>query len=249
MAIVTNNDPWATAQVQAGPAITDPARALYEWILRTAGKEGARYALPTPGYLRSEVRLGAQSELVFGMRKDESNGGLAPAPWEQRLDLNDSFFMTHAAFFIYAAKVDEEGQATLEARAQARLQHFANANVFGGKTAQAVQAWNTGKLTVSVDDVIYIRDCDLASMQFADQAQEGTTYWNASTTPVSQNAVEGNRGFRLFSAPMVRLNGPSNNDVRVRFGLPIDWTDETMAYFAVMYLRGWRAQNMGIARS
>lgn len=225
-------------------------RASYEYIMALAQKELGpnNSVLAYPGYLRSEVALSTGQSCDFAILANQQIDGQTIGGTEQRLQQNDAFFITRMAVMLYAA--DQEGttgQASQINRAQARLQQFPNTAAFAQNTS-AVTGFFNGRLTIKQNEKIFCRDTDLWSMQYADTAQEGQLVFTASN--VASNAIDYERSFRQALDPMFRLNGQSNIEANIQFPAGLDFTQESeRVVYAVLYLKGWRAQNFGIARS
>ncbi len=224
-------------------AITTPKRALLAEIERMNAGLGLRNAIQLPGYLRSEVVLGQQNEITFRTGTNEpNNGGAGIFATENRLDINDAFFVTHYGLYFYKFTT-AAGNA---ARSRARLHSFPNATVFGANAPELEGAYN-GKLSLRVDDTVFIDSMDVRRFYNARTAQQGV----AVSTAASNNAYTADdwSGAEMFANetdPLVRLNGPGKNVIRValpdtmNFGLV-----PTETIVAVCYLRGWLSQNGG----
>lgn len=230
-------------------AIASPDRAAYEAIVAQCEKAGLKNALPYPGYLRSETLLGAGQSIQFNLLANQTADGQPISGNEQRLQQNDAFFVSRIACMIYKAAATAPGAASTEAnRSTARLQQFPNTQVFT-TNAPAVVAYFNGKLTIKQNDVIYCRDLDMWSMQYADTAQQGQLVFTGSNTDA--NAIDYARSFQTAIDPMFRLNGQSNIEANIL--LPTSQTffqaglNESL--YAVLYLKGWRVQNAGVART
>lgn len=224
-------------------------RAGYEYIMQAAERElGPKNSvIAYPGYLRSETLLTTGQSCDFSILANQSNNGQEIGGTEQRLQQNDAFFITKMAVMLYAAAATAGQPATQSARASARLQQFPNSLIFNANGDACVGFFN-GRLTIKQNEKIFCRDTDIWSMQYADTAQQGQLVFTAST--VDSNAIDYERSFRQSLDPMFRLNGQSNIEANIQFPTGLDFTGETgQSVYAVLYLKGWRAQNFGIARS
>ncbi len=218
-------------------------RASYEFIMAQCKKAGLVNALAYPGYLRSETPLGTGQSCSFNILANQTTDGLEIGGTERRLQQNDAFFVSRIGFAFYTVPgVTAAGAPASNAqRAPVRLQHFPNGDVFGLNTPAVVGAYNGGALTIKQNDVIYVRDLDLYTMQYADTAQQNAT--------VTTNAFDFKKAFQAVADPMFRLNGQSTIEANVQFPAALNFTAvATTTVYAVLYLKGWRVQNAGVAR-
>lgn len=223
-------------------------RAAYDFISAQSKKAGLENVLAYPGYLRSERLLGVGQSIDFNILDNQTSDGQVIGGTERRLQQNDAFYVSRMSVMLYVAEATVAGaQAAQLARAQARLQQFPNTQVFAGNIGAAVGFWN-GALTIKQNDKIYCRDHDLWTLQYADTAQQGQTVFTAST--VDSNAFKYEDAFQQVLDPMFRLNGQSNIEANIQLPASLDFLQQTTtSVYAVLYLKGWRAQNAGVARS
>jgi len=229
------------------PRITSNSRALWEYIQHMERTKYANVnAIPTQGFLRSDVVLNIDNSVDFALLVNEQNQGQDIMPFEQRLQQNDAFYCTALALFFYKFKQGADLAETIRNRASAKMHQFAS-NEFGAN-APSINAAFVGKFTLAQNETIFIRDLDVRSMMYADTAQQGLVTGDGSTA-YAQDAVEGNRGFRNVEDPMMRLNGQSTVAASVKFPttLPFQQEEEDLVGVA-LYMRGWRSQNSGVAR-
>ncbi len=227
-----------------GMTIFSPRRAQLDAITRDLLGAGLSNVIPTPGYLRSEVVLGAaQNQVTFEMAANQQNpNGQAIAATENRLKVNDAFYPTDYGVFFYKYTT-----ATVRTRLLAQLQSFGNDAVFGANAAEVNGAYN-GFLSLRVNDRVYFDSVDLLRFKYVTPAQEGL----AVSTAASNNAYfeSGWSGDVLasMSDPLVRLNGQFSNKFTANFPDSLDFTKVgTETVVAVMFVRGWLAQNAGTA--
>jgi hypothetical protein len=234
-----------------GPRQVSQDRALWEYIMHMERtKYGNKSALPTPGFLRSDVVLATENQINFALLANEQNQGQEIMPFEQRLQQNDAFYVTRGAVMFYVYDIAQTPEQALQRRAQAQLQQFPNVEIFGAQQTGNVTAAFKGKFTLAQNEKIYIRDLDVQSMQYADTAQQGLVTGDGSTT-YGQNAILADKGFRDLENPMIRLNGQSTVDAFVKLPYGIAFSggqEQEFAVVATLYLRGWRSQNSGVAR-
>lgn len=226
--------------------ITSPKRALLEAIeYENRVTYGLRDATQLPGYIRSEVALGVQNEISFAIGTNEQANGQTISATENRLNINDAFFITHysVGFLTFTA-------ATPTTRQRAPIHQFPNTQVFG-LNAPSLQGAYNGKLSLRVDDRMYVDSMDMMRFYNASTAQQGL----AVSTAASNNAYFADAwdnvgGWAHETDPLVRLNGPGKNIFRVALPDTMDFTlvaGQTVV--AVLYLRGWLSQNGGGFRS
>lgn len=233
-----------------GPKVTAPAQAAWDFIQRQNADNNLRNAFATQGYLRAEVVLGSQSGIdLFPVLDQQTVAGQQQAPTERRLITNDGFWMTHLAVMFYTFETGETIQESFANRARARLQSFANDQVFGLNAPEVEGAFN-GRLKLTVDSVVWIESLDMNAFKFAEQAQQGLAVSDVVTTGVmSQNTWRQDEAFKRIMAPMIYLNGQSNVQFRVTFPDTLDFgLVDGSQVAAVLYLRGWHNANGGMAR-
>ena len=219
-------------------------RAQLAAIAADSKRMGIKEAVPTAGYLRSEVLVGAPTSAIsFPLRTDATSNGQPVGSTERRLSQNDAFYATGWAIMWYSAVSPLAGQpATQAERARARLQQFPNSAVLGLNAPELEAAMN-GKFTLTQNNKIWIREADMWSMQYVDQAQQGVAGAVAS-------ALDFPKVFLETDYPMIRLNGQSDIDAIASFPDAIDPTKVALrSIYSVLYIKGWLVQNGGVARS
>lgn len=229
------------------PRITSNERALWEYIMHQERTVyGNKNAIPTPGFLRSEVKLGTASQISFGLLANEQNQGQDIMPMEQRLQQNDAFYVTQTALMFYTYIPGDGSTSEVALRAAAKLHQYPALEFAANQPS--IRAAYVGKYSLAQNEKIFVRDLDAFSMQYADTAQEGLVTGDGSTA-YAQDAILGNKGWRNMENPMIRLNGQSNVDATLRLPLaiPFDLVEGSQVV-AVLYKRGWRTQNAGVAR-
>lgn len=233
-----------------GPEIRSQKRAAYDFIMQQSKELGLDNVLAYPGFLRSETILNSGQSFDFDLMANATKDGQAIGGTENRLLQNDAFYIERIGLFLYTATVTSNGAGnplTNAVRAVARLHQFPNLQVFAANTPSIIGLYN-GRLTIKQNERIYCRDHDLYSMQYVDTAQQGQTVFTAST--VDASAFDNERSFVEAAEPMFRLNGQSNVEATIDLPAPLSFTNVTDAtVYAVLYLKGWRAQNGGIART
>lgn len=217
-------------------------RALLAEISQLNAANGYDKATQLPGFLRTEAILGIQNSVEFAIRSDESFNGQAINSTENRLQINDAFFIEHygLAFYKFATA---GGKA---ARARAALETFGNGFVFGLNAPEVEAAYNS-RLALRVDSEVFIDSMDTARFRNVQTAQKGTAVSSVAVTGIqSASAWSQNEMFAHETDPLVRLNGPGRNQFTLTFPDNLDFTlvaGESVV--AVLYLRGWLSQNGG----
>lgn len=187
-----------------------------------------------PGFLRSEVVLDIDQQVQFPIRSDETANGQPVQKQERRLNINDAFYPTEFSVMFYTF-VTATGNP---ARVRAPLQTFENGSVFGANAPEVGAAYR-GVLGLQVDSTTIIPALDMDSFRYVDQAQQGVA-------GALRNAWEGDKAFRSITDPLIRLNGPGDNRLVVTFPDSLDFTLVAGSnVVAVLYMRGWIAQNGG----
>lgn len=218
-------------------AAVSPSRAQYDAIVAFNKLNKLNSALPLPGYLRAEVLMEPGINAVeFKLRSDETANGQPIFPTEQRLNMNDAFYVTALAVMFQNA-----GAASAD-RFTALPQQAPFDDTFGADAPAMRAVYNGGKLSLIQNDRIYLRDCDLWRMQYVDTAQQGIV------AGYTLNATDPQRGFLQSGDPMMRLNGPSNIEATLKLPQPFGGAGANDIY-AIFYAVGWRVQNGGVARS
>jgi hypothetical protein len=214
-------------------------------IDRRNQNEGLKNAIMLPGYLRAEVVLGVQNEIAFAVGENVQVAGQPVSATENRLQMNDAFYITHYSV-MFATWVT----ATAGARVRAGLHTFANGAVFGLNAPSVEGAYN-GRLSLRVDDTVFMDSMDMLRFKAAGTAQEGLAVSTAATNNAyTESRFINSEAFAQETDPLVRLNGMSRNQFRIAlpdtldFGLVVG-----SSVSAVLYLRGWLAQNSGAART
>lgn len=229
-----------------GVRATSPKRALLDEINAKNQAIGLRAAFLTAGYLRSEVQLSTNSEIVFPIGVNENAPGQTVQGAENRLAINDAFYITHMSVMFYDYATDAADIAV--ARGQAILQTFANTNVFGAN-APAVEAAYNGRLSIQVDETVWMLGLDALRFKRVTQAQQAL---GITTTPTAydQSGFEQWTAYAQESDPVIRLNGSSRNRVVLTLPSSNAFTGVTdHAVVAALLLGGWYGQNAGASRS
>lgn len=215
---------------------TNERRAVYEEVKRL--EKGNPNAYITDGYLRLEAVLaqGGSNTLSAINFQVLTNSGGAQRSSEARLNPSDAFYCERVGFYFGIQRAPQVPTQTL-------LESFANGQTLGASNIDPARGVLSGALSVKVNSVEYIRQLDLLGMAYASTAQAGVL--SATASPYEASAADIDCSlYRL--TPTVRLNGGSTNEIRIQMGDPQTFTvtpEETLV--AVLYLKGWLAQNCG----
>lgn len=226
--------------------IMSPKRALLHEIINENRRLGFANAIQLPGYLRSEVALGTTNRIDFAIGVNEQADGQAIVPTENRLRINDAFFVTHWSLMFY--KYTTSGGVA--ARSRARLHTFDNAAVFGANAPSLLAAYN-GKMSLRVNDRVYVDSMDAMRFYAVGTAQEGVEVSTGATNPayVADHFIN-SEAFALETDPLVRLDGAGANRLSLTLPDSVVFTNVgTETVVAVAYLRGWLSQNGGSLRT
>jgi len=224
--------------------VASPKRAQLERVVKDLLNAGVSNVIPTPGYLRSEFVLGAaQNQVTFEMAANQNNPGQQLSPLENRLKMNDAFYPTEYSVFFYTYTT-----ATASTRLRAQLQSFGNTGGSGLNAPEIDGAYN-GALALRVNDRVYFDSVDMLRFKYVGEAQQALAVSTAATLN-SYFSSEWNTGNMPDMAdPLVRLNGQYSNKFTATFPDSLDFTKVAgQTVVAVMYTRGWLAQNAGTGR-
>lgn len=216
---------------------TNERRAVYEEIKRL--EKGNPNAYITDGFLRLEAVLasGANNTLSAINFQVLTNSGGQQRSSETRLNPSDAFYIERVGWYFGW----QEKPNILPTQAQ--LETFPNGAVFGANNVPPLRGTLSGQLSVKVNSVEYIRQLDLLGLAYASTAQAGVLSAVGSAYEGSAADIDCSL-YRL--TPTVRLNGGSTNEIRVQMGDPQTYEcTEDQTLVAVLYLKGWLAQNCG----
>jgi len=228
-----------------GVPMTSAERTLYAQAMATQRARGLN-PIMTPGYIRSEAVLPAiTTGWSFAIRADQTFNGQAIQLQEQRLDINDAFYILGISVMFYQFVTATANPA----RVRAALQTFPNNKVFTTNAVE-VEAMYNGKFALKVDNTTYLRALDMNAFRYVASQEQGLAASSVATTGVvSNNPWEQDKMFRPITTPLIRLNGSGRNEFTVT--CPDTITTTTVALnstCAVLYLRGWSADNGGSMR-
>lgn len=234
---------FAFAGVPGVQAMTAKRALLQEIDYLNKSVYGLQNTTELPGYIRSEVQLlGTTNSFTFAIGTNETANGQAVQNFENRLNINDAFYITHFGVMFYQT-LTADG---VPGRARARMETFPNEFVFGTNTPSIAAAYN-GKLALRVDDTVYMDSLDMLRFQNAQTAQKGQAVSTVATVGITnQSAWSQDEAFMLSVDPLVRLNGPGKNIFTVTLPDAVNFAILAGSQVtSVLYLRGWLSQNGG----
>lgn len=221
----------------------DYFRVAYNAALELYGKAPENTPI-LPATLRSEVVLGVQQTIEWNILQNTPNIQGVIRTSEQRLQLQDGFFITDIAVMFgneLSAGV-RPGSVLLQTWENPAAVAVLPATVggFGANAPSLIEAYN-GVLSMKVDTVEYMSGLDALNFKRVDTAQAGTLLFTASNQAQSYFKPDG--AFRQLT-PFANITGRS----AAKFTLQMpDSTDFTLVasnrVIAVLMLRGLRIAN------
>ncbi|MCX7901198.1 MAG: hypothetical protein N2483_02690 [Burkholderiaceae bacterium] len=200
----------AQRQAQGNVKALDPYRATYA-ALKKRYDVGRSNVIVTPGYLRSEVVLGASNAINFPILVNEGGSTGAPRSTERRLAISDRFVITDLGIRI--GRLSGTGPETTPG--PMRLESFVNPAVFTVAAEQAaLHTLYNGSLAVKVGSITYIEAIDMLRFIRADTAQRGL---NVSATAPSSYGMSYMHGLSDLAdiVPTITFDGQQKNVVTV----------------------------------
>jgi hypothetical protein len=185
-----------------------------------------RYPIITQSYLRLEADINANSTLYeFPVLESEQSNALAK-PTEQRLNINDCFFVEEFAFYI---TVPTSLTAT-----DYRLETYPNDTSLGAANFQQYFNLYTAFMQISVNNVMILPSYDLAKHYYCPQQQHV-----AAGAPFDQ--LDAKHHGTYYINPNIQFSGSKKNTVQ----LVLPNSVSTVAEFSriVLIFRGALAQN------
>lgn len=199
--------------------------------LRKKGQDPKKI-VRTPSYLRVEnTLLNAQSRYKFDIKSTSSTSVV-----ERKLDINDSFYMTHLGLFIYQ-------YLNTEPRNQV-LQTYANQTHFTGGTnfdANDLNIIYNGSFEIKVGNTVLMEAMDTKRFQQIPETQQ------ASATTYSQTELD--QGF-VEMTPEFFISGKANNEFAL--STPAEGTINfeqdaaNTSTIVVMYARGFLVKDINL---
>jgi hypothetical protein len=197
-------------------------------------KFGGPGTVQTPGYLRLEVRLGANTQTIrFNVIQDSQN----QYDTENRLDRNDSFTVTDWGFYLgQKAVVAGDSQIGVD-----NLQTGPNpASIATGLTTAIFDAIHGGRLRFVADSTVFLDSLDLLRTRMVGIAQAGLDPGGGTDYAASQWNEETGMAPML---PSITFSGAMKLELSVELPRSVAYaTSATQNLHAVLIFRGFLNQ-------
>lgn len=197
----------------------------FQRIRKQYSKRG-RSPIITQSYLRLEQDINANSTLyTFPVLESEQTNALAK-PTEQRLNINDCFFVEEFAFYL-----------TLPTSAVAsdyRVETYPNDTTLGAANFQQYFNLYTASMQISVNNVMILPSYDLQKHYYCPQEQHV-----AAGAPFDQ--LDAKHHGTYYINPNIQFSGSKKNTVEISLAQAV--TTVTEFSRIVLIFRGALAQN------
>jgi hypothetical protein len=218
------------------------ARLVYRNAVKSMIRAGVdpKSAVLSQSYLRLEQAVNtSKTQYSFGVLvNDSGNSGVAVRPTEQRLNLQDSFYVSQVSLYL--------GLATNTNDTQFPLYTWNNPYVF--TTAGASSALNNlynGNISLTVNNrtIVTAWDC-YRHLEINQTQQTSTTYGSASQG--SHDQICGSTSTAVDTEPNWVLIGSKNNSFQINLPNAIGTVQASTTTYLTVILRGVLAQNVTI---
>lgn len=214
-------------------------RLVYRNAFRSMVKAGVNpgQAILSQSYLRLErVASTTSTSYQFGVLVNDQPGGSTIRATEQRLNLQDSFFVSSIQLFVY--------NTTNATDTNADFKTYPNPRVFStaGASSALYQLYN-GSLSLTVNNRVITPSWDLARHLTVPQTQQTVTPV-ATTVPLDQ--FEGSNYTEYICEPNWVLIGSKNNNLTINLPGAISTLQASSTTVICLMLRGVLAQNSTI---
>ena len=230
--------------------LTEQRAAYNELLALYAAKgklgDGESDLVPFPSGLRSDILLTGSlvnpSSLNFSFRTDQPNTGMTTVlPTDNRLDLNDEFFVTRVklGFGIYTTATQTASDAKVQ-----QWPNPATAPVGFDTAAPAVnRAFNGGRMSIECNAVKFMDALPLSRFRFAGTSMSGVAVSTVATTGVlTENEQQFPDGF--FSlVPSMLFGGRDKTKFEVILPEPLTFLVTSNTVLVSLQLDGIRIQN------
>lgn len=211
-------------------------RLVYRNAYRAMQRAGVNpgQAVLSQSYLRLErVAATGVTNYQFGVLVNDQPGGSTIRPSEQRLNLQDSFFVSSIQLFVY--------NTTGATDTDAVFRTYPNPRVFStaGASAALYQLYN-GVLSLTVNNRVITPSWDLSRHLVVPQTQQTVTPV-ATTVPLDQ--FEGGNYGEYACEPNWVLIGSKNNNLTINLPNAISTLQASSTTVITLMLRGVLAQN------
>lgn len=210
-------------------------RLVYRNAYRAMQRAGVNpaQAILSQSYLRLErVASTSSTSYQFGVLVNDQPGGSTIRPLEQRLNLQDSFFVSSIQMFIY--------NTTNATDTDAVFQSYPSPTYFTATAAQALYQLYNGTLNLTVNNRVITPNWDLNRHLCVPQTQQTVTPIDAGTVV---NQFEGSTYGEYACEPNWVLIGSKNNSLTINLPNAISTLKATSTTVITLMLRGVLAQN------
>lgn len=210
-------------------------RLVYRNAYRAMQRAGVNpaQAILSQSYLRLErVASTSSTSYQFGVLVNDQPGGSTIRPLEQRLNLQDSFFVSSIQMFVY--------NTTNATDTDSVFQSYPSPTYFTATAAQALYQLYNGTLNLTVNNRVITPNWDLNRHLCVPQTQQTVTPI-ASGTVVNQ--FEGSNYGEYACEPNWVLIGSKNNSLTINLPNAISTLKATSTTVITLMLRGVLAQN------
>ena len=211
-------------------------RLVYRNAYRAMQRAGVNpaQAVLSQSYLRLErVAATGVTNYQFGVLVNDQPGGSTIRPSEQRLNLQDSFFVSSIQLFVY--------NTTNATDTDAVFRTYPNPRVFStaGADKALYQLYN-GVLSLTVNNRVITPSWDLYRHLNVPQTQQTTAPVAAG---ISLDQIEGNNYGEYACEPNWVLIGSKNNNLTINLPNAISTLQASSTTVITLMLRGVLAQN------
>ena len=212
------------------------SRLVYRNAYRAMVKAGINPAqsILTQSYLRLEVVASAtKTQYQFGVLINDAPQGNAVRPDEQRLQLQDSFFVSQVSFFTAVTTNATDTNFSLDTYPNPRKYSTAGAS-------QALYNLYNGYMSLSVNNRTIVSAWDMYRHLEINQTQQNVT---PVATTVNLDQISGATSTGVACEPNWVLIGSKNNNLTITLPGAISTLQASSTTVLVLILRGVLAQN------
>lgn len=206
--------------------------------------------VPFPSDLRSDIQMVGgnvqPTEVEFAFRSDQPNAGASSiSPAENRLDINDAFYITHMALMWGCWTV--AGTAPTSAYMQQWPNPTLPTGAVGGGlgpsgAAAALRAYN-GTMSGELNAVKFMDQLSLLNFMNSAEAQSGLAVSDVVTTGVMYGNDFGNLKGWYELVPGLLFSGSDKMRIKVRIPEPLSFALASHTITMSLQLKGLRIQN------
>lgn len=211
-------------------------RLVYRNAYRAMQRAGVNpgQAILSQSYLRLE-RVASQNvtNYQFGVLVNDQPGGSQIRPCEQRLNLQDSFFVSSIQLFVYNSTNLNDTDNVFKTYPNPRVFSTAGA-------AQALYQLYNGVLSLTVNNRVITPNWDLSRHLVVPQTQQNVT---PVATTINLDQFEGSNYGEYACEPNWVLIGSKNNNLTINLPNAIGTLQASSTTVITIMLRGVLAQN------